>query len=131
MHSKRINVYSILHKTKESLRDASDVNMWIIYKLENSQICNQGICFKNAFVLVKNMDESIILGTPFLTQNFPFKVATKGIYPLKFCNLYFKFALPPITKNCQHYPRKQNIFNRYDEKKSLFIFFKRRFIIWN
>jgi hypothetical protein len=39
----------------------------INYKLLNVHICNQRICFKNIFILVKDMTQQIILETPFLT----------------------------------------------------------------
>ena len=57
--------------------------MQINYKLENAPICEQGICFKNTFMIVNNMNEQIILETLFLTQIYHFKVTSEGIYPIK------------------------------------------------
>ena len=45
------------------------------------------------------MNEQIILETPFLTQIYPFKVTTKGIYPLNFNKMYFEFSLSSIAKD--------------------------------
>ena len=47
--------------------------MQINYKLENAHNCKQGICLKYAFILVKNMNEQIILETSFLIQIYPFR----------------------------------------------------------
>ena len=45
------------------------------------------------------MNEQIILGTPFLTQIYPFKVTNIGIYPLKFNKMCFEFSFFPIAKD--------------------------------
>ena len=50
------------------------------YKVSNAYICNQGYCFKNSFILVRDMSQEVILGTPFLTQIYPFKVDQIGVH---------------------------------------------------
>ena len=41
--------------------------MNIQYKLSNAKICKGKICYNTSFVLIKNMNACMILGTPFLT----------------------------------------------------------------
>lgn len=36
------------------------------YKLSNAKICKDQICYKTSFLLIKNIQEAINLGTPFL-----------------------------------------------------------------
>lgn len=44
------------------------------YKLSNAKIGKDQICYKTSFLLVKNIQETIILGTHFLTLLHPFIV---------------------------------------------------------
>ena len=46
----------------------------IKYKISNAYICNQGYCFKNSFILVRDISQEVILSTPFITQIYLFKV---------------------------------------------------------
>ncbi|KAL6316353.1 hypothetical protein AAG906_017990 [Vitis piasezkii] len=39
----------------------------------NAHICNQGICIKQTFILVKDLKEKVLLGAPFLSSIFPMK----------------------------------------------------------
>ena len=54
-------------RTTETLNSNNEKKFQINYKLLNVHICNQRICFKNIFILVKDMTQQIILETPFLT----------------------------------------------------------------
>ncbi|KAA0066357.1 Enzymatic polyprotein [Cucumis melo var. makuwa] len=71
-------------KTKESLSGAGGNPLNIQFKLSKVHICKGDVCLVNTFILVKNLNEGIILGTPFLTQLYPFHVIDKGIVSKKF-----------------------------------------------
>ena len=58
------------------------------YKLSNAYICNQGYCFKNSFILVRDISQEVILGTPFLTQIYHFKVDQIGVHTEKWTQYY-------------------------------------------
>jgi hypothetical protein len=53
-------------KTTEKLHQASGTILNIEYKIPNAHICNDRVCFKTTFILVKNITSRIILGNPFL-----------------------------------------------------------------
>ena len=44
------------------------------YKLSNAEICKDQICYKTSFLLIKNIQESIILLNPVLDLLYPFIV---------------------------------------------------------
>ena len=54
--------------------------MSIHYKLNKGYIQNEDYCFKNIFLIVANLKNDVILGTPFLTQIYPFSVTQKGVH---------------------------------------------------
>ena len=86
-------------KTKTKLLNASGDRMGLDYRISNASICNSGICFKNSFVMIKELSQEVILGTPFLTQLYPFKVDRKGIHTKIIGErITFKF-LAPIKQN--------------------------------
>ena len=66
-------------KTTERLNSVNGSKLIINYKLPKAKICNQGYCFKTQFILVKNLNSSAIIGTPFITTLYPFRVSEKGI----------------------------------------------------
>jgi lipoate-protein ligase A len=47
------------------------------------EICQDNVCFKTTFVLVKNMTDKVILGLPFITLLYPFTTDHDGLitYP--------------------------------------------------
>ena len=86
-------------KTTEKLSGANGSNLKVQYKLSCAKICNQGYCFKNQFILVKNLTQEIILGTPFFTQIYPFKVTEIGVTTkVVGTKLSFEFLSPMKTK---------------------------------
>ncbi|KAA0052109.1 Enzymatic polyprotein [Cucumis melo var. makuwa] len=86
-------------KTKESLSRASGNPLNIQFKLSRVHICKGDVCLVNTFILVKNLNEGIILGTPFLTQLYPFHVTDKGIVSRKFDKeITFEFTHPVTPK---------------------------------
>ncbi|GAV88067.1 LOW QUALITY PROTEIN: hypothetical protein CFOL_v3_31491, partial [Cephalotus follicularis] len=87
-------------KTKQKLSTANGENLRVKFKDTDVQICNEGICIKQSFILVKDLDIGIILGQPFLEIIKPFKVKTEGI-TIKIFQQKILFALneKPITKD--------------------------------
>ena len=66
-------------KSRERLTSASGGKMQIEFKLPKAHICQDNMCFKTTFVLVKNLTDKVILGNPFLCSLYPFTVDSKGI----------------------------------------------------
>ncbi|HEX7868548.1 MAG TPA: retropepsin-like aspartic protease, partial [Chryseobacterium sp.] len=87
-------------KTTQSLTSASGKTMNIKYKIPEALICNQGLCLPTSFVLICNMNQSIILGTPFLCLLMPIsKIDTLGIHTtLNNRHIVFEFITEPYTK---------------------------------
>ncbi|RDY03799.1 hypothetical protein CR513_12569, partial [Mucuna pruriens] len=61
-------------KTLERVTSANGSKMNIQYKFSNARVCKGQICYNTSFVLVKNINTSMILGTLFLTLLYPFQV---------------------------------------------------------
>ena len=66
-------------KTFQRLSTASNDPLKVQYKIPQGHICKNGICIKTSFLLVKNISHQIVLGTPFLTQLYPFSVDSQGL----------------------------------------------------
>ena len=74
--------------------------MQIEFKLPKAHVCQDNVCFKTTFVLVKNLADKVILGNPFLCSLYPFTVDRKGITTQPFGqNIKFKFTSEPIPRN--------------------------------
>ena len=67
-------------KSRERLTSASGGKMQIKFKLPKAHVCQDNMCFKTTFVLVKNLTDKVILGNPFLCSLYPFTVDSKGIH---------------------------------------------------
>ena len=67
-------------KTNEGLSSANGTPLTISYKLNKGYIKNDGYCLENTFFIVDNMTNDLILGTPFLTQIYPFYVNETGVH---------------------------------------------------
>ena len=52
-------------KTRQTLSGANGKRLVIKYKLSNAHICNQGICIKQTFILVRDLREKALLGALF------------------------------------------------------------------
>ena len=61
------------------MASASGDPLCIRYKLDKGYIQNNNYCFKNVFLIISNIINDLILGTPFLTQIYPFIVSESGI----------------------------------------------------
>ncbi|GAV89606.1 hypothetical protein CFOL_v3_33020, partial [Cephalotus follicularis] len=87
-------------KTKQKLSSANGENLRVRFKIYNVHICNEGICIKQSFVLVKDLDIGIILGQQFLEIIKPFKVTNEGITTKLFQQkILCAFNEKPITKD--------------------------------
>ncbi|XP_060211923.1 uncharacterized protein LOC132639494 [Lycium barbarum] len=69
-----------LEKSTSKLYSATGEKLKIDYKLSKAHICNDGVCFINNFVVTRDINEQIILGTPFITQIKPYFAGLDGIY---------------------------------------------------
>ncbi|GAV70373.1 Peptidase_A3 domain-containing protein, partial [Cephalotus follicularis] len=87
-------------KTKQKLSTANGENLRVNFKVTDVHICNGGICIKQSFILVTDLDIEIILGQPFLEIIKPFKVTNEGIRTKLFQQkILFAFNEKPITKD--------------------------------
>ncbi|GAV92387.1 Peptidase_A3 domain-containing protein, partial [Cephalotus follicularis] len=87
-------------KTKQKLSTANGEDLRVNFKITNVHICNEGICIKQSFILVNDLDIRIILGQPFLEIIKPFKVTNEGITTKLFQQkILFAFNEKPITKD--------------------------------
>ncbi|GAV92525.1 hypothetical protein CFOL_v3_35904 [Cephalotus follicularis] len=87
-------------KTKQKLSTANGENLRVNFKVTDVHICNKGICIKQSFILVKDLDIGIILGQPFLEIIKPFKVTNEGITTKLFQQkILFAFNEKLITKD--------------------------------
>ena len=66
-------------KTSQRRSTANNDPLKVQYKIPQGHICKNGICIKTSFLLVKNISHQIVLGTPFLTQLYPFQIYKKGL----------------------------------------------------
>ncbi|KAG8650611.1 hypothetical protein MANES_07G056008v8 [Manihot esculenta] len=64
-------------KTVEELHIADGSKMTVRYKLKDTAIYNQGICFEIPFLMVKGLSHHVILGNPFLHMLYPIQQVTK------------------------------------------------------
>ncbi|GAV78728.1 hypothetical protein CFOL_v3_22193, partial [Cephalotus follicularis] len=87
-------------KTKQKLSTANGKNLIVNFKVTDVHICNEGICIKQSFILVKDLDIGIILGQLFLEIIKPFKVTNEGITTKLFeQKILFAFNEKPIIKD--------------------------------
>ena len=87
-------------KSRERLTSASGGKMQIEFKLPRAHVCQDNMCFKTTFVLVKNLTDRAILGNPFLCSLYPFTVDSKGITTRPFGQtIRFRFTSEPIPRN--------------------------------
>ena len=87
-------------KTKQTLFGADGKKLAIDFKLSNAHICNQDICIKQTFILVKDLKEKALLGVPFLSFIYPMWVDDQGIRTkLLDKEILFEFANPPDERS--------------------------------
>ena len=107
------------HKTTQSLTSASCNSLYIQYKLPIVLICNQGLCLPTSFVLIKNMSQALILGTPILCLLMPIsKIDFIGIHTtLNNQPIIFEFIIEPYTKELDQIKDQVN----FREKQTNFL----------
>ena len=87
-------------KTKERLTSASGGKMQIEFKIPKAHVCQDNVCFKTTFVLVKNISDKVILGNPFMCLLYPFTTDSEGITTRPFGQpVKFKFLRSPKPKD--------------------------------
>jgi len=59
---------------KKKVHSTNGTKMNIQYKLSNVKIYKNTKCYNTSSVLIKNMNTTMILGTPFLTLLYHFQV---------------------------------------------------------
>ena len=68
--------------------------------MSNAHVCNQGICIKQTFILVKDLKEKTLLGVPFLSSIYPIQVDDQSIRTtLLDKEILFEFANPPDERS--------------------------------
>ena len=68
--------------------------------MSNAHICNQGICIKQTFILVRDLKENILLGVPFLNYIYPIRVHDQGLRTTLLDKEYlFQFTNPHDESN--------------------------------
>uniref|UniRef100_A0A7N0UH36 DUF7746 domain-containing protein n=1 Tax=Kalanchoe fedtschenkoi TaxID=63787 RepID=A0A7N0UH36_KALFE len=87
-------------KTTHSLRHAGGEKLQIDFKIPKAYICNNKVCIPESFLLVKNIANQVILGTPFLKQIFPITHIDDKYFEGTFQNqkVHFQFITEPQTK---------------------------------
>ncbi|KAL6332367.1 hypothetical protein AAG906_004937 [Vitis piasezkii] len=107
----RIGFYHINPK-KEDFEE-----LIIKYKLSNAHICNQGICIKQTFILVKDLKEKAFLGVPFLSFIFPMWVDDQGIRTkLLDKEILFEFANPPRERSINTIKDRKRLLVRTEDQ---------------
>ena len=72
----------------------------INYKLSNAHICNQDICIKQTFILVRDLKRKVLLGVPFLNSIYPIRVDNQGLRTtLLDKEILFEFTDPLDERN--------------------------------
>lgn len=66
-------------KSKESLGTTSGKPLHLKYEILKAHLCQNKICFKTSFVLVKDITDEVILGVPFIALLYPFNVEYAGV----------------------------------------------------
>ena len=89
------------HKTNHGLSHAGKGKLEVNYKIPKAYICKDNTCINTSFVLVKNLSNQVILGTPFFDKIFPLikvdRTGITGIYQGK--EITFQFITNPITRS--------------------------------
>ena len=89
-------------RTNETLMAANGENLQVKYKFTKGSICNNNYCIRHNFIIVKNISNDIILGTPFLIQIYPFLVGHERISTnITGKTITFKFWTPIKQRELQ------------------------------
>ncbi|KAH1220950.1 Enzymatic polyprotein [Glycine max] len=108
-----------LEKTSEKLSTANGSKLKINFKLSNAIIENQGLKINTNFLLVKNLKNEVILGTPFIRALFPIQISNEGITTNHLGRkIIFNFSTKPISRNINLIENKINQINFLKEEVS-------------
>ncbi|CAL8991632.1 unnamed protein product [Prunus brigantina] len=66
-------------KSKESLSTTSGKLLKLNYEIPKAHVCQNRVCFKTSFVLIKNITDKVILGLPFISLLYPLQVEFDGV----------------------------------------------------
>ncbi|CAL9028495.1 unnamed protein product, partial [Prunus brigantina] len=66
-------------KSKESLSTASGKLLKLNFEIPKAHVCQNRVCFKTSFVLIKNITDRVILGLPFISLLYPLQVEFDGV----------------------------------------------------
>ncbi|KAH1262561.1 polyprotein [Glycine max] len=106
-------------KTSEKLSTANSSKLKINFKLSNAIIENQGLRINTNFLLVKNLKNEVILGTPFIRALFPIQISNEGITTNYLGRkIIFNFSTKPISRNINLIENKINQINFLKEEVS-------------
>uniref|UniRef100_A0A0R0I5I2 Peptidase A2 domain-containing protein n=1 Tax=Glycine max TaxID=3847 RepID=A0A0R0I5I2_SOYBN len=106
-------------KTSEKLSTANGSKLKINFKLSNAIIENQGLKINTNFLLVKNLKNEVILGTPFIRALFPIQISNEGITTNYLGRkIIFNFSTKPISRNINLIENKINQINFLKEEVS-------------
>ncbi|KAH1265451.1 putative Polyprotein CP [Glycine max] len=106
-------------KTSEKLSTANGSKLKINFKLSNAIIENQGLRINTNFLLVKNLKNEVILGTPFIRALFPIQISNEGITTNYLGRkIIFNFSTKPISRNINLIENKINQINFLNEEVS-------------
>ena len=108
----RLILSQYYEKIGEELFAANKEKLDIEYKLQNVHICQNNYCFRTQFVLVQNMIEPLILGTPFITLLYLFQVNDEGVKTTILGNTIFFPFIYPLTKKEIHQVQSDSINKR-------------------
>ena len=73
-----------IEKSTEKLNSANRSQMMIKYEINNAHVYKNKVCFKRFFVLVKNLNDKVILGLSFIHLLYPFTTEEDGITTIPF-----------------------------------------------
>ena len=99
-------------QTKQELFAANKGQLKIELKLQNVHICQNNYCFRTQFILIKNMTEPLILGTPFITLLYHFQVNDESVKTIILGNTIFFPFIYPLTKKEIHQVQSDSINKR-------------------
>ena len=106
-------------KTSERLSTANSSKLQIKYKLSSAIIGNQDYRIETPFLLVKDLKNEVILGTPFIKALFPLEISEEGISTKhNGKSIIFRFIRKPITKQINLIQQKSNQINFLKEEIS-------------
>ena len=100
-------------QTLQTTIGANKQPLQINYKISNAHVCNKNICYKISLLLVKDMNKEIILGTPFLSLLYPFRVNAKGIKTIfEGQEIRFDFLSSPNIKELNSLDNQINLIQK-------------------